>query len=150
MVTLLKNQKGFTLIELVVVIVILGILAAVAVPKYIDLSEQAQVAAVKGVAGSLSSASAINYATYKAGAGVYNATTTPNGYTQVAACADAAGLLQGNVSVGVAPGEGETGPDYIISAGGSAGGSGDAMSCQLKHKDYSTTVDFVVFKAPST
>jgi len=38
----LRNQKGFTLIEIIAVLVILGILSAVAVPKYMDLQEEAR------------------------------------------------------------------------------------------------------------
>ena len=57
-----RNQKGFTLIELVIIIVILGILAAVAIPKYQDITSEAQEAAARSALGSLRSGITIFYA----------------------------------------------------------------------------------------
>ena len=72
---LLRNNKGFTLIELIMVIVILGILAAVAIPKYVSMKGEASDATARGITAGLRGAVSILYAENILG------DTTGNAYT---------------------------------------------------------------------
>lgn len=57
----LKTQKGFTLIELMIVVAIIGILAAIALPKFAQMLEKARIGNCKGNLGALRSAGSIYY-----------------------------------------------------------------------------------------
>lgn len=73
-----KNQKGFTLIEIIAVLVILGILAAVAIPKYIDMREDAVKKSIVTVITELNARERLTLAQHKLkdGSGSYTAPDT--------------------------------------------------------------------------
>ena len=81
----MRDQRGFTLIEIIMVIVLLGIIAAIAIPKYIDLRTEAADATAAGIVGAVVSSASIGYAdlvTHNSGSTFPNFTALDNTYLQ--------------------------------------------------------------------
>ena len=126
-----KQESGFTLIELIVVVVILGIIAAVAIPKFIDLTSEAQIATLNNIGGSVSSASSLNHAVDIANeAGLSN-----DSFVDIDNCDDAGALLAANAL--------PTG--YTVAA--AAIGDKATATCVLTHTPSSRTTTFTVIGA---
>lgn len=124
-----KQQSGFTLIELITVIVILGALAVIALPRYIDLQDEAEQAATDGVAGSLGAAAAVNLAGALAGDAAA---------VTVTQCDEVAGAL----AEGALPSA-----SYSLSTTSLGAATGDSQSCTLTGPG-STTATFTGYFVP--
>ena len=123
------KQKGFTLIELVMVIVILGILAAFALPRFADLGGEARASTLAGAQGAVKSAAAIAHSKWLAQG-------SPKAADDGNATTPATVVLEGSTTINM------TDNGYPTSAAT----SGIFAAAQLSDDDYTLTAG----SAPST
>jgi len=127
----MNKQSGFTLIELVIVIVLLGVLAAIAVPRFINLEDEAQAAALGANRAAIVSALNINYAGC-----ALNQHTPGTDCVAVADCGQAGGTLSGGLPSG-----------YTIASLALPAGNGSTGTCVLTQTSTTNTASFAAIRA---
>lgn len=131
----MKNQNGFTLIELVIVIVLLGVLAAIAVPRFVNLQDDALLAQRNATAAAISSAMNINYA---ACAVIGFPSPATGDCRAVNACTTGANAVLQNAATALV---GYTITDVTIPAG-----NGSVAACTLARTGVDGTVEFTAVR----
>jgi MSHA pilin protein MshA len=107
------RERGLSIVEIVITLIVLAILAATAIPSFVEKDVEMHRSAVNGVAGSLGSASAINYAV--------RSIKSSNGIA-VANCVDIAAALESSLP-----------SEYTITSAPISPGA--TQQCTVKHRN---------------
>ena len=137
MLRFLKNKQGFTLIELVIIIILLGVLAAIAIPRYVDLRDQALRASAQATLDAGRAGVSLDFADQILNKGTYNNAltdgTAPGSALQCCAAGQDVNSLEATLAS--SPNYPPTGP-YNTPAAGT--GTGDGFQWYLVTQGSST------------